>query len=224
MKEHLINIKKENKLLSYMHKIIFVALIAIILYDLAFKYKKDNYNFVNLEEINLYINLAYYILCIVNEVNKKDVKKSNQRFFHLCFSISASVPFLFFTTYLLSYNENINLDISLINIALLISPFILNIMETIIIKRFKPLYLHFIMLILVIVSYYIIIHFFGKMGMNIGNFASERLSEIKFIIRLFFFTTIGAMGGWWFYKFLTKPKIKKINLDNSVTSSELSEE
>ena len=62
MKEHLINIKKENKLLSYMHKIIFVALIAIILYDLAFKYKKDNYNFVNLEEINLYINLAYYIL------------------------------------------------------------------------------------------------------------------------------------------------------------------
>ena len=224
MKEHLINIKKENKLLSYMHKIIFVALIAIILYDLAFKYKKDNYNFVNLEEINLYINLAYYILCIVNEVNKKDVKKSNQRFFHLCFSISASVPFLFFTTYLLSYNENINLEISLINIALLISPFILNIMETIIIKRFKPLYLHFIMLILVIVSYYIIIHFFGKMGMNIGDFASERLSEIKFIIRLFLFTTIGAMGGWWFYKFLTKPKIKKINLDNSVTSSELSEE
>ena len=224
MKEHLINIKKENKLLSYMHKIIFVALIAIILYDLAFKYKKDNYNFVNLEEINLYINLAYYILCIVNEVNKKDVKKSNQRFFHLCFSISASVPFLFFTTYLLSYNENINLEISLINIALLISPFILNIMETIIIKRFKPLYLHFIILILVIVSYYIIIHFFGKMGMNIGDFASERLSEIKFIIRLFLITTIGAMGGWWFYKFLTKPKIKKINLDNSVTSSELSEE
>ena len=224
MKEHLINIKKENKLLSYMHKIIFVALIAIILYDLIFKYKKDNYNFVNLEEINLYINLAYYILCIVNEVNKKDVKKSNQRFFHLCFSISASVPFLFFTIYLLSYNENINLDISLINIALLISPFILNIMETIIIKRFKPLYLHFIILILVIVSYYIIIHFFGKMGMNIGDFASERLSEIKFIIRLFLFTTIGAMGGWWFYKFLTKPKIKKINLDNSVTSSELSEE
>ena len=224
MKEHLINVKKENKLLSNIHKIILVALISIMLYNFVFKYKRDNYNFANLEEINIYLNLVYYILCIVNEINKKDIKKLYQKFFHLCFSISASVPFLFFTNYLLSSSENLKIEISFLNFAVLISPVILNILETIIIKRFKPLYLHFILLILMIIGYYIIIYFFGKMGMNIGDFPSERLSEIKFIIRLCIFTIIGAMGGWWFYKFLTKPRIKKLNLNSSVSSSELSEE
>ena len=224
MKEHLINKKKESKLLSYIHKIILGALISIILYNFAFKYKKDNYNFLNLEEINIYINLVYYILCIIKETNKKDIKKSYQKYFHLCFSISASVPFIFYTTYLFSSSENLTIDISLINNALIISPFILNIMETLIVKRFKPLYINLIILLAIIIGYYAIIYFFGKMGMNIGDFASERLSEIKFIIRLCIFTVIGALGGWSFYKFLTKPKIKKINLNSSVDSSELSEE
>ena len=206
MKEHLINQKKENKLLAYIHKIILGALISIILYNLAFKYRKGNYNFFSLEEIN-----------------QKDIKKLYQRYFHLCFSISASVPFLFFTNILLNSNNNLPLDTSIINIALLLSPFVLNIMETIIIKRFKPLYLHIILLLVGIITYYFIIYFFGKMGMNIGDFASERLSEIKFIIQLCIFTIIGAFGGWWLYKFLTKPKIKKIDLSSSA-SSELSEE
>ena len=179
---------------------------------------------MNLEEINIYINFAYYILCIIAEANKKDIKKLYQKYFHLCFSISASVPFLFFTNVLLSNNSNLNLDTSIINIALLISPFVLNIMETLIIKRFKPLYLNLIILLGIIIAYYFVIHFFGKMGMNIGDFPAERLSEIKFIIRLGVFTIIGAFGGWWLYKFLTKPKIRKINLSNSIGSSELSEE
>ena len=222
MKEHLINQKKENKLLTYIHKIILGALIALILYNLAFKYRKGNYNFLNLEEINVFISLGYYLLCTISEVKQKDIKKLYQRYFHLCFSISASVPFLFFTNVLLNSNNNLPLDTSLINISLLISPFILNIMETIIIKRFKPLYLHIILLLFGIIAYYFIIYFFGKMGMNIGDFASERLSEIKFIIQLCIFTIIGAFGGWWLYKFLTKKKKKKITLSSA--SSELSEE
>ena len=223
MKDHLINTKKENKLLSHMHKIIFGSLIAILLYNLAFKYKKDNYSFFNLEEISIYINLVYYFLCILNEINKKDIKKSYQKYFHLCFSISASVPFLFFTNILLNSSANLPLDTSLINIALLLSPFILNIMETIIIKRFKPLYLHLFTLLIILIIYYLIIYFFGKMGMNIGDFPSERLSQIKFIFQLAIFTILGSIGGWWLYRFLTKPKIKKINLSSSIDSSELSE-
>ena len=223
MKEHLINQKKENKLLAYIHKIILGALILIILYNLALKYRKGNYNFFSLEEINIFMNLAYNLLCTINEINQRDIKKLYQRYFHLCFSISSSVPFLFFINILLNSNNNLPLDTSIINIALLTSPFILNIMETIIIKRFKPLYIHLILLLTVIITYYFIIYFFGKMGMNIGDFASERLSEIKFIIQLCIFTIIGAFGGWWVYKFLTKPKFKKIELNNSA-SSELSEE
>jgi uncharacterized membrane protein YfcA len=223
MKEHLINQKKENKLLAYIHKIILGALILIILYNLALKYRKGNYNFFSLEEINIFMNLAYNLLCTINEINQRDIKKLYQRYFHLCFSISTSVPFLFFTNLLLNSNNNLPLDTSITNILLLTTPFILNILETIIIKRFKPLYLHLLLLLTGIITYYFIIYFFGKMGMNIGDFASERLSEIKFIIQLCIFTIIGAFGGWWLYKFLTKSKFKKIDL-NSSASSELSEE
>ena len=224
MKDHLIIDRKGSKSLSCIHKIIFASLISIILYDFIFKYKKDNYNFLNIEEINLFTNVGYYILCIMNEMNGKDMKRLYQRFFHFCFSISASVPILFFLTYLLNSSENIEFDLTLINIVLLIGPLALNIMETLIIKRFKPLLLPIYILIFAIILYYLIIHFFGKMGMKIGIFPAERLSEFIFVLKLGICTIIGAGCGWQFYKFLTKPKISKININKSIDSSELSEE
>ena len=224
MKDHLIIDRKGSKSLSCIHKIIFASLISIILYDFIFKYKKDNYNFLNIEEINLFINVGYYILCIMNEMNGKDMKRLYQRFFHFCFSISASVPILFFLTYLLNSSENIEFDLTLVNIVLLIGPLALNILETLIIKRFKPLLLPIYILIFAIILYYLIIHFFGKMGMKIGIFPAERLSEFIFVLKLCICTIIGAGCGWQFYKFLTKPKISKININKSIDSSELSEE
>ena len=224
MKDHLIIDRKGSKSLSCIHKIIFASLISIILYDFIFKYKKDNYNFLNIEEINLFINVGYYILCIMNEMNGKDMKRLYQRFFHFCFSISASVPILFFLTYLLNSSENIEFDLTLINIVLLIGPLALNILETLIIKRFKPLLLPIYILIFAIILYYLIIHFFGKMGMKIGIFPAERLSEFIFVLKLGICTIIGAGCGWQFYKCLTKPKISKININKSIDSSELSEE
>ena len=224
MKDHLIIDRKGSKSLSCIHKIIFASLISIILYDFIFKYKKDNYNFLNIEEINLFINVGYYILCIMNEMNGKDMKRLYQRFFHFCFSISASVPILFFLTYLLNNSENIEFDLTLVNIVLLIGPLALNILETLIIKRFKPLLLPIYILIFAIILYYLIIHFFGKMGMKIGIFPAERLSEFIFVLKLGICTIIGAGCGWQFYKFLTKPKISKININKSIDSSELSEE
>ena len=224
MKDHLIIDRKGSKSLSCIHKIIFASLISIILYDFIFKYKKDNYNFLNIEEINLFINVGYYILCIMNEMNGKDMKRLYQRFFHFCFSISASVPILFFLTYLLNSSENIEFDLTLVNIVLLIGPLALNILETLIIKRFKPLLLPIYILIFAIILYYLIIHFFGKMGMKIGIFPAERLSEFIFVLKLGICTIIGAGCGWQFYKCLTKPKISKININKSIDSSELSEE
>ena len=224
MKDHLIIDRKGSKSLSCIHKIIFASLISIILYDFIFKYKKDNYNFLNIEEINLFTNVGYYILCIMNEMNGKDMKRLYQRFFHFCFSISASVPILFFLTYLLNSSENIEFDLTLVNIVLLIGPLALNILETLIIKRFKPLLLPIYILIFAIILYYLIIHFFGKMGMKIGIFPAERLSEFIFVLKLGICTIIGAGCGWQFYKFLTKPKISKININKSIDSSELSEE
>ena len=60
--------------------------------------------------------------------------------------------------------------------------------------------------------------------MDIGELETDILSEFRFIVPLGVFTLIGVFAGWWLYKFITKPRIKKIKLENKVDSSELSEE
>ena len=224
MKEHLIKKKEENKILSYTHRIILGVLFSIFIYEFVFEYNKEKFNFLSYEQINLFLNIFYYLFCVLKEVNKKETKKSYHKYFHLCFSLSASIPILYLVIYLLNICEDANKDISMIYISFLISPLISNIMETLIIKRYKPSYIHPITIILFLIVYYSLIHFLGKMGMDIGNFSSERLSEIKFIIQLFLFSLIGTFLGNWLYKFMTKPTIKKINLDSSADSNDLSEE
>ena len=225
MKEHLINKKEENKILSYTHRIILGVLISIFIYEFVFNYQKEKFNYLSYEQMNLFFNIFYYLLCVIKEINKKETKKLYHKYFHLCFSLSASIPILSFVIYLLNNSEDIkNDDTSMLKISFLVSPIISNILETLIIKRYKPAYINPIIIILLLISYYSLIHFLGKMGMDIGDFVSERLSEIKFIMQLCLFSLIGTFAGWWFYKFITKPKIKKINLDSSADSNELSEE
>ena len=224
MKEHLINKKEENKILSYTHRIILGGLLSIFIYEFAFTYNKEKFNFLSYEQINLFLNIFYYLLCVIKEINKKETKKFYHKYFHLCFSLSASIPILYFVVYLLNNNEDIETDTSILYISFLVSPIISNSLETLIIKRYKPTYINPIAIILFLISYYSLIHFLGKMGMDISNFEAERIAEIKFVMQLCLFSLIGAFAGWWLYKYITKPKIKKINLDNSADSNELSEE
>ena len=226
MKEHLINKKKENKILSYTHRIILGVLITILLYDFAFKYNKEKFNFLSFEQINLFLNIIYYFLCVINEINKKETKKLYHKYFHLCFSLSGSIPIIFFIIYILNNSEDLKTDISILNICFLMAPIIFNILETLIIKRYKPSYISPALIIIILLCYNALIYFLGRMGMDIGYFISESLKEIDFIMQLFVFSIIGTFGGWWLYKFMTKPKIKKINLDSSdsADSNELSEE
>ena len=97
-------------------------------------------------------------------------------------------------------------------------------METLIIKRYKPEYINPILIIAFLIAYHGLIHFLGKMGMDIGDFPAENLQQFMFVVKLCIYTTIGSFCGWWLYKVMTKPKIKKINLESSVDSSELSED
>ena len=224
MKEHLIKKKEENKILSYTHRIILGVLISIFIYEFVFTYNKEKFNFISYEQITLFLNIFYYLFCVLKELNKKETKKLYHKYFHLCFSLSTSIPVLYLVIYILNINEEIKKDISILYISFLISPLISNILETLIIKRYKPSYIHPITIILFLMAYYSLIHFLGKMGMDIGNFSAENLSEIKFIIQLFIFSLIGTFFGCWLYKFMTKPTIKKINLDSSADSNELSEE
>ena len=230
MKEHLIKKKSENRISIISHRIILGVLFLILIYEIILQYSKDKFNFFSFNQINLYLNILYYLLCFIKDLNKEDTKKAFHLFFHFCFSLSASQPFIYLFLYLININENIKTeekeekDITYTSIGLLISPIILNILETLIIKRYRPAYINPIFLLLFILIYFSFIHFLGKMGMDIGKLESDYLSDFKFIIPLSIFTLIGVFAGWWLYKFITKPRVTKIKLESNVDSSELSEE
>jgi len=240
MKEHLIKKNTKNKLLITSHRIILGVLFLILIYEVIFHYEKNKYYFLSFNQINLYLNLLYYFLCFLREFNNKDTKKAYHLFFHFCFSLSASLPIIYLANKFLDNNNEIKTDketeaetekpikneSSYMPIVLLISPIILNILETLIIKRYRPAYINPFFLILFIILYYSLIHLLGKIGMDIGDFKSSHLVEIKFVIILCISTLIGTFIGWWLYKFLTKPKAKKIQMEDnaSVSVSELSEE
>ena len=230
MKEHLIKKKSENRISIITHRIILGVLFAILIYVVILQYNKDKFNFFSFNQINLYLNMLYYLLCFIKDLNKQDTKKVYHLFFHFCFSLSASQPFIYLLLYIMNINEDRKIeekeenDITYTSIGLLISPIILNILETLIIKRYRPAYINPLFLLFFILIYFSFIHFLGKMGMDIGELESDILSEFRFIIPLGVFTLIGVFAGWWLYKFITKPKIKKIKLENKIDSSELSEE
>ena len=71
MKDHLINKKSDNKFSIIAHRIILLVLLIILIYQFTFE-KSDKYNFLYLNNINLYINLAYYLLCFFLDLYKKD--------------------------------------------------------------------------------------------------------------------------------------------------------
>ena len=224
MKKHLIKKKPENKLLVYTHRIILGVLITIFIYEFVFIYNKDNFNFLSFEQVNLFFNILYYLFCVIKELNKEDTKKSFQQYFHFCFSLSSSIPFIYLVIYLLNNNEDLKMNTSFYYISFLICPIVLNCLETLIIKRYKPSYINPIFIIIFLIFYHGLIHFFGKMGMDIGDFPSELLEQFKFILQLGILAMIGSLCGCWVYKVITKPKIKKINLESDADSNELSEE
>jgi hypothetical protein len=236
MKEHLIKKNSKNKLLIISHRIILGVLFVILIYEVIFHYDKNKYNFLSFNQINLYLNILYYFLCFLREFNNKDTKKAYQLFFHFCFSLSASLPIIYLVNKFINFKNEIKTEKETEKIAenespymsiiMLISPIILNFLETLIIKRYRPAYINPFFLVLFIILYYSLIHLLGKIGMDIGDFKSKHLVEIKFVIILCVSTLIGIFIGWWLYKFLTKPKAKKINIEDnsSVSVSELSEE
>ena len=224
MKDHLINKKTDNRFSIFAHRIILLVLLIIIIYQFTFE-KMSKFSFLHLNHINLYINLIYYLLCFFLDLYKKDTKKSYQIYFHFCFSISSSLPFIYLLLGIMHLGEqNFFSKTSFISIGIILSPIIFNIMETLIIKRYRPSYINPIFLILFLTLYYCIIYFLGKLGIDFGEFFLKNIIEIKYIIPIYIVTIIGAFLGWWIYQIVTRPKIRKIDFKNKLDSSELSEE
>ena len=225
MKDHLINKVSNNNYSIYSHRIILIVLLIILIYGFALDYSSNKKNFINLHYINLYLNILYYLLCFISDLGKKDTKKYFQIFFHFCFSISSSLPFIYVVLGIMNLEQyDFHSSTSLISLGLILSPIIFNFLETLIIKRNKPAYINPIFLILFLTLYYCLIHFLGKIGIEIGDFYSKYLLEIKYLIPIYASTLFGAFLGWWIYQIVTRPKVKKIDLKKNLDSSELSDE
>ena len=229
MKEHLINKNPENNFSIITHRIILIVLIIILLYEYTIDFQKEKICFLYLDKINLYFNLLYYLLCVINDIRKKDTKKAFQIFFHFCFSISSSLPLIYLILGIMHFGEkdfnisNIN-NSSIISICIILSPIIFNIMETLIIKRYRPGYINPIFLILFLTLYFCVMYFMAKTGLGMNDAYIKYLLEIKFLGPIYIATILGTFLGWWIYKIVTRPKIRKIDLRNNLDSSELSED
>ena len=225
MKDHLIYKKQENKFSIISHRIILIVLIMILIYQFTIDYNNiDKIYFLYLHQINLYLNILYFLLCFISDIYKKDTKKSYQIFFHFCFSLSSSLPFFYLIIGIIYFGEEkFYSNISFTLLGMLISPIIFNFLETLIIKRYKPAYINPIFLILFLTIYYCIMYSLAKMGLG-NEFYRKYLLDIKFLGIIYFTTLFGAIFGWWMYKIVTRPKVKKIDLNNNIDSSELSEE
>ena len=225
MKEHLINKRPDNKYSIITHRIILIVLIIIILYEYTIDSNLEKMHFIYLDKINLYLNILYYLLCVIYDINKKDTKKSFQIFFHFCFSLSSSLPLIYLILGIMHLGKkDFYSNKSLISIGILLSPIIFNILETLIIKRYKTGYINPIFLILFITLYYCLMHFLRKIEIGKDDTYMKYLLEIKFLVPIYVSTIVGAFLGWWIYKIFTKPKMRKIDLNNNRDSSELSEE
>ena len=225
MKEHLINKRTDNKYSIIAHRIILIVFIIIILYEYTIDSNLEKMHFIYLDKINLYLNILYYLLCVIYDINKKDTKKSFQIFFHFCFSLSSSIPLIYLTLGIMHLGEkDFHINKSLISIGILLSPIIFNIMETLIIKRYRPGYINPIFLILFITLYFSCLHFLIKIGIGKDDIVMNYLLEIKYLVPIYVSAIVGAFLGWWIYKIVTRPTIKKIDINNNRDSSELSEE
>ena len=225
MKEHLINKRPDNKYSIITHRIILIVLIIIILYEYTIDTQMEKMNFIYLDKINLYFNILYYFLCVIYDINKKDTKKSFQIFFHFCFSLSSSLPLIYLILGIIHLGEkDFSTNKTLLSIGILLSPIIFNILETLIIKRYKPGYINPIFLIIFITLYYCCMHFLVKIGIGKDDIYMKYSLEIKYLVSIYVSTIVGTFLGWWIYKIVTRSKIKKIDLNNTRDSSELSEE
>jgi len=225
MKDHLINKKQENKFSVIAHRIILVVLIMILIYQFIIDYDNiDKIYFLNLHQINLYLNILYYLFCFISDIKQKDTKKSYQIFFHFCFSLSSSLPCIYIIIGIIYFGEEqFYSNISFILIGMLISPIIFNFLETLIIKRYKPAYINPIFLFLFLTIYYCLMYSLTKLGFG-NEFYRKYLLDYKFLGIIYFTTLFGSFFGWWIYRVVTRPKIKKLDLSGNTDTSELSEE
>ena len=217
--EEEINKKKEFRKEFFGHISISILLFIIFIWDRIVNIPKFPKNFLFLTQIDLYINMIYYLLCIYyNITSKKGAKEKYQLLFNLNFCISFVVFIMYWSMFIFDretlYKKDTKVMVpTFLNMSLHGGVFIANLFEQFYInKRKNPSYVK-IWFYLAFTICYIGILYLAKMLFDIRVYPFIYGSLLKFIFICLSAFAVCLIGHWIYYLMTreTSPKSKEKN-------------
>ena len=213
-----------KKYTTYFHIIILIFLISICIWDRIINIPKFPFNFFYVTQIDLYINIIYYILIIIVDFNNLNPKLHYQKFFNFNFSLSFLVTIMFWGMLFIDkrtlYKRGIHIPFSLI-FCLHGGVFIINICEQLFFcQRRNPKYCSIKLYFIINLIYKFIIKLlYDLFEIKTYPFAFK---SIKLMIGINFIGFITCVIGHYIYKFLSKQKKSLNEKEEELVSTEIS--
>ena len=213
-----------KKYTTYFHIIILIFLISICIWDRIINIPKFPFNFFYVTQIDLYINIIYYILIIIVDFNNLNPKLHYQKFFNFNFSLSFLVTIMFWGMLFIDkrtlYKRGIHIPFSLI-FCLHGGVFIINICEQLFFcQRRNPKYCSIKLYFIITLIYTFTIKLlYDLFEINTYPFAFK---SIKLMIGINFIGFITCVIGHYIYKFLSKQKKSLNEKEEELVSTEIS--
>jgi len=213
-----------KKYTTYFHIIILIFLISICIWDRIINIPKFPFNFFYVTQIDLYINIIYYILIIIVDFNNLNPKLHYQKFFNFNFSLSFLVTIMFWGMLIIDkrtlYKRGIHIPFSLI-FCLHGGVFIINICEQLFFcQRRNPKYCSIKLYFIITLIYTFTIKLlYDLFEIKTYPFAFK---SIKLMIGINFIGFITCVIGHYIYKFLSKQKKSLNEKEEELVSTEIS--
>ena len=213
-----------KKYTTYFHIIILIFLISICIWDRIINIPKFPFNFFYVTQIDLYINIIYYILIIIVDFNNLNPKLHYQKFFNFNFSLSFLVTIMFWGMLIIDkrtlYKRGIHIPFSLI-FCLHGGVFIINICEQLFFcQRRNPKYCSIKLYFIITLIYTFTIKLlYDLFEIKTYPFAFK---SIKLMIGINFIGFMTCVIGHYIYKFLSKQKKSLNEKEEELVSTEIS--
>lgn len=213
-----------KKYTTYFHIIILIFLISICIWDRIINIPKFPFNFFYVTQIDLYINIIYYILIIIVDFNNLNPKLHYQKFFNFNFSLSFLVTIMFWGMLIIDkrtlYKRGIHIPFSL-TFCLHGGVFIINICEQLFFcQRRNPKYCSIKLYFIITLIYTFTIKLlYDLFEIKTYPFAFK---SIKLMIGINFIGFITCVIGHYIYKFLSKQKKSLNEKEEELVSTEIS--
>jgi len=197
-----------RKFTTYSHIIILLFLITICTWDRIINIPKFPFNFFYVTQLDLYINIIYYILIIKIDYNNLNPKLHFQQLFNFNFSLSFLVTTMFWGMLYIDkgtlFKKGLNIPFSL-SFSLHGGVFIINFFEQLIFcQRKNPKYCPIKLYFIIALIYTIIIKILHEL-FDIKTYPFA-LKSIKLMIFVNFIGFLTCVIGHYIYVLLSKKK------------------